>query len=856
MEKKFYIIISLLICVALQPLSAKKNLDELMSKSSRGTEFWIAIPPNEIPNYILNQRMEIYVTSNVNTDVTLEYPADNYKVTKRVNALEITTFADPVSGRRNHENYHWEIYESETILRKGIHIYSEDSISVYVLNAKKMTSDGYLAIPVQSWGSDYIHLSYYDIYSVIGDFLPVRRKLGGGFVIAASKDNTNISIELKGKGKSAGATEGGRKIGENFNITLDEGETYMVVGNGETTNRFDLSGSRITSNKPIGLISFQQRTTVPSDISNNGYDHLVEMLPPVSSWGKRYNTVEFDRKGKGDFFRLIAGFDDTEWSVKNYDPETGQLIDEKKGTLQNSGDFFEFNNEFGWGSNNQSIRGISVWEADKPVLLMQYSYSAEWDNSENYDPFMLIVASREQYVNKTVFQTPDEEAGSEDHYLNLIAIGDTSDADHADLKSIAIDGRPVWLDEPDFLDNRIPDTDLYWAKLRTSAGAHKIEGDTRFGAYIYGFGNYDSYGWPAAMGFDILNQIDTLPPELVISEVCGNYTINTVDSTKGSVEDYPRQYDIGIRNIELLENENYEFNLLTSDTIPQYKPLNEFKFELIVIDPEKKARAVVKVSDIEGNYVMDTLSYDPDSSGFVTISLDYYDSGDSLTPGKVLPLELKISSEDWIDYELERFNLDIIYKSKWMIFEDSVEHEELSADNWSVDISDSATDEVFNKLSIEADGGEFVKEDRTLLKLYFLVLLSDEMNFSPVIENIDIALAAPCYHTDIKEVTLRVCAPELRPVISSPYDYSLRSIFPNPSAGETVEIEFSVGLDSHTKIELLNILGSRFETLIDRDTDPGIYSIPVELTDVPAGTYFLKMRSGHYVAVRKLVITK
>jgi len=287
---------------------------------------------------------------------------------------------------------------------------------------------------------------------------------------------------------------------------------------------------------------------IPSFDLFNGRNMLCEMLPPVTAWGKKYVTVEFRRQNRGDFFRIIASQDNTTFTVKWYDLKTSQLIGQRAGKMKKSGDFFEYEEVFvpqGATNTLESIRGTSVWEADKPVLVMQYSYSQNWDNDPNFDPFMVLVVPTEQFIPGTVFQTPAFQAGFLDNYFNIVAVGDTNDFTQQNLQSIKLDGKPISTYEPGFIYNRIPTTNLYWAKITMAPGAHRIvgNGQTKFGGYIYGFSSADGYGWPAAMAINKVDETDTLPPQLYRTGDCGDYDFRTTEFRNGKTGDDPRQVD-------------------------------------------------------------------------------------------------------------------------------------------------------------------------------------------------------------------------------------------------------------------------------------------------------------------------
>lgn len=610
--KNLFSLCIIFLFVVVGAYSQKITAEQMLFNSSQGKEFWIAIPPNEDDRQPYGNTgeiaIEIYVTSSKNTMCTVEVPGLGLIRSKKVEAFKITTF----STLTNDLQWALEVRQSEQPVGLGIYVHADQPISVYVLNHRGYTADGYLAIPISSCGTEYIHLSYYDFYenNAGGEYR------GGGFIITAAENGTDVFIELKGKGKEIGQTLGGHRIGDRWRVTLNKGEVYCVMGNGATRGEFDISGSRVVSNKPIGFISFHKRTLIPSFDLWNGRNMLCEMMPPVTAWGKKYATVEFMRKGRGDFFRIIAARDNTTFIVKWYDLKDGKFLGQRGPILlKKAGDFAEFEEVYvprNTTNTLESIKGTSIWEADKPSLVMQYSYSTDWDNAPEFDPFMILVIPREQYVPATVFQTPDAQAQFLTNYFNIIAIGDTTDPSAQKLKSLTLDGKPIWQLEPMFIFNQIPGTDLFWAKLRVQPGAHVVKGNTKFGGYIYGFSEADGYGWPAATAFNKVDETDTLPPEIYVTENCGVFTIRTTELRNGKPDDDPRQVDQGVYDINLLEGtENFEIKFIKE--FKTYPPLYDYTFVVQIIDKRKPGVAYLAITDRAGNTAFDTLSYVPDS---------------------------------------------------------------------------------------------------------------------------------------------------------------------------------------------------------------------------------------------------
>ncbi len=647
MKKYLFIFVSLgLILLSLQELRSadlkEKIRNKLLYNSSQGREFWIAFPPNDV-TYQKGHIIEIYVTSTVNTTVTLEAPSSGDIFKKDIKAFDITTF----TSEDNTTRLYWEIRKGETVENKGIRITSPDPISVYAMNGRNASSDGFLAIPVSAFGKKYLHNAYYDYYYHRRD-----DELGAGFVIVASEDNTRLTIKLRGEGKGMAETfQGGHDIGDVLQVTLNEGETYMVRGDGKTRGVYDLSGSSVEGSKPFGFYSFHMRTDIPSWDVEQGRDHIIEMIPPVTAWGKKYISVEFKRDtDKGDFFRIMCAEPQTKIEGAWYDKSSGELI-KRIGplTLKDEGDFYQYWNGFASpGDEHKGVRGTSIWKADKPIQVYQYTYSHKFDNTVLFDPLMILVMPEEQFVQNTVFQTPSNKKYV-NNYFNIIAYHNPEDKDFSDLKSIELDGKPIHSINTQFLLNRIPTTDLYWIKIRVDPGAHHVTSDTRFSGYIYGFQKVDSYGWPACTAFDNLELIDTLAPQIYPDGFCGDYRIETTELRNGNENDNPRQIDMGVEDISLLENScNYEL-VIDPDFTPWPATYETF-FELKVIDKEQPAKAVYSVTDRAFNVLIDSVIYEPDSL--------------KLTPEDLAYGKVRVNTTKDMDAALENISTkDILIKS-------------------------------------------------------------------------------------------------------------------------------------------------------------------------------------------------
>ncbi len=608
----------MLLLLPWSPLLSQPSANWLLTNGPLGREFWIAFPQNENTNYRGSggdgafRLLEIYVTSFVDTKFTLHIPGVGIgPKTYEVKAMKITT----ISSQGGPLNESLEMRdEGGGKSLKAIHITAEDPISVYVMSAHQFTSEGYLALPVEAWGKRYIHVGHYDYKDLSWNY-----PRGSGFVILAKDFGTVVQIRLRGRNNGYIFWQGNkeqiqfpRDWNKLYTITLNKGEAFVFQTTGESQEQlFDITGTEITATKPIGIISYHVRSIIPIAAQFTSRDHLLTMPPPVHAWGKQYIAGELLRENRGDYFRIVASQDSTTWEVTWYDKQTGDTIGQLSGLLANAGEFFEYLNAWQPGQL-ESIRGFSVWTADKPVLVCQYSYSSAWDNSQNFDPFYYWIVPVEQYGKSSIFQTPSNRAFTK-NYLNILAIGDPNDPKQQKLKTIKLDGQYVWQRVPSFLSQRIPGTNVYYAVLNVNPGPHRIEGETPFGGYIYGFATWESYGWPAATLINKIDELDTLAPSLfLLARSCRSAAFKVTENQFGNPHDVPRQIDQGISKITLLPDRSSNCRLVLIDPASMEntgEPIRSVIFRIDVIDSSRNATAVFAVTDRAGNIVIDSISF-------------------------------------------------------------------------------------------------------------------------------------------------------------------------------------------------------------------------------------------------------
>lgn len=127
------------------------------------------------------------------------------------------------------------------------------------------------------------------------------------------------------------------------------------------------------------------------------------------------------------------------------------------------------------------------------------------------------------------------------------------------------------------------------------------------------------------------------------------------------------------------------------------------------------------------------------------------------------------------------------------------------------------------------------------------------------IEITEISTGNSCIIPESKNSSLSlggVCFLTARPVQISTTAYLLKEVHPNPVSSGSVAIEFGVGIEGRTVINLYNAAGVLVMPVIDASLKTGMYETVLPLSDIPAGIYFYTMHSGPYSQTRKLVIAR
>jgi len=312
-------------------------------------------------------------------------------------------------------------------VRKVVKITSEKDIVVVGLNQRQSTTDAFLVLPDKLLGTEYYTVGYENIFP-------------DEFTLIATEADTIVSVTLANGLDS-------------FDVNLSEGEVYQYQQGAE------LTGSHISSNKNIAVVSGNQCTNVPD--SKTYCDHIVEQMLPVDTWGKEFISVPLKTRRNGDTFRIVASEDNSVITINGTDVVT-----------LNAGGFYE-----------TILTTSSHIISNNPIMVAQYSNSTTFDGVTS-DPFMAIVPALNQFDTTHIINTP---SGFTD-YINIVV-------PTANINDVQLDG--VNIDTVEF--TVVAGTTYSSAQIQIAPGKHTVNSSVRIGILGYGFADFDSYGYPSSL---------------------------------------------------------------------------------------------------------------------------------------------------------------------------------------------------------------------------------------------------------------------------------------------------------------------------------------------------------------------
>ena len=418
--------------------------------STEGKDFWVGYMTNWLQSSNNPVILELYISADDTTRGTVTMPRQpaftpiDFEIypdaTKKIT---IPTSMAMAMGTNIIEN-------------KGLHIETDNNVSVYAMNKRQYSADMTVVLPTYSLGNNYFVLSHWEDGNRNNN-----ENSDAELLILGITDSTEVEII------PSVTTKGGNPAHVPFRITLQKGQTYQLQA------RADLTGSQIIATNQTGCRNFavfsgNMYTQVGECNVVNGHDHLYAQMYPTNTLGRNFIVIPLENRFGGDIIKFLATQDNTTITANG----TTYVLD--------AGEFVKI--------LSPSVLKVT---SDKPISVGQYSRTMDCDGTLG-DPFLIPISPNEQLLKKITFNAPSIATLSR-YSLNIVT-------KKSEISAITFDGAPIG---NSFVD--VVNSEYAYTRINTVGGNHTIRSSAGFIAYVYGFGHNESFGYATGASLGNLN---------------------------------------------------------------------------------------------------------------------------------------------------------------------------------------------------------------------------------------------------------------------------------------------------------------------------------------------------------------
>ena len=354
--------------------------------------------------------------------------------------------------------------DSTSQRRKGIHVKAEGNKTIAVFG---MNEDVYLALPC-----NHLPVMQYEYYAVNYDRpqsseYPTCKPF---VLLVGCEDSTTITTAV-------------------FKFTLNRLETRLMID--------AKTGTRVVTDKPIAFFSGNQCAQIIEGLDQGRLGHLIEHIPPTSTWGTFFLGSTGVYNPDDIFYRILAARDKTAVTVNCNSSSSNP----SHHTITTGGTYHDFKINHGSLPNT-----LCVIEANNPVLVMEF---LSIFGSFGCRSFMSLLPPVDQYNNH--YSLPFSKLNP-DQYENYVTISVLPQ--YFDKKKIYLDNSIV---SKPWLSVKCANGTLCGYATTVSGGRflQHLDSNAKIGAIALGstdsYGKYFAYGCPAGFHVGSINQCKLLP---------------------------------------------------------------------------------------------------------------------------------------------------------------------------------------------------------------------------------------------------------------------------------------------------------------------------------------------------------
>jgi hypothetical protein len=370
-----------------------------------------------------------------------------------------------------------------TALTDAFHITTDVPVVAYQISpyggGKTAVTAASLLLPSSVWDTNYVAVNVAEASAGMPSLN-----------IIAREDGTVATIQPVADVQGGGGVPAAA-AGQPLALALRKGQHAQI------SQITELTGSIITSNKPIGFMAGHTCMNMPT--TGSYCDHGEQMIPPIRALSHRYVGVMYRPRVPAEtqtFWRLVGAVDGTQltWSTNVGGPAT---LNKGQSVMFQTGTPFV----------------VSSQDRDHPFMLFTYMTSSSYVALEYGDPDFVLVVPPAQYLKQYVFFT--DPTYPETNLVIVRARG--QDQLFHDVTLDCLGQVTGW---------QAVGTDYQYARVdlmtgnfspvgTCSTGRHEIRSTAPFGLWVWGWGTpltatetkNVSYGYPGGMNVTPINDV-------------------------------------------------------------------------------------------------------------------------------------------------------------------------------------------------------------------------------------------------------------------------------------------------------------------------------------------------------------
>ena len=333
------------------------------------------------------------------------------------------------------------------IYSQTVMIRSDKFITIVSSNEKdKKSMDISLVYPVTDWGQEYYVIT------------PLAKGYPKEIAVFSGPDAVSVTVELK---CDVTLQNKAYRAGDNLNVNLGAYSILYLESNDESN---DCTGSRVVTDKPVGVISGHACAW-----QNSKCQHVFEQLLPVKKWGTSYIVPPLEYQVLDDYVYIFA----SKLTHVTYQfGDTVQEIELIAGL---------------WKALPMDRSPPLVISSTQPIQVIYYCTGGSFSDGTVFDPFIMNIVPTEQFCESHTLE------GMEDFSNYALIVAKTND-----INKVQFDDKYL-----PFKWQQVLGTEYSWAHYTYERGrAHHTVTSlcAPIGVYSVGTVDMNSYGAPAACG--------------------------------------------------------------------------------------------------------------------------------------------------------------------------------------------------------------------------------------------------------------------------------------------------------------------------------------------------------------------